>query len=344
MGDAPSSEGQGAPRRTPAPTAGRTRSMVPGRTGTSTARATTPQPGGRMQFRPVMPQRRRAPSTGVPAEAAPTAAPAPEASAPRARRAPMEMTASGPFALGPNAKTASSSSIRTAATRPAMSGAGPTTSNAPADDDDVEATGVDIHDMHELDAAAPQPLLKAPPQFKRETPQIKSEGNELEMAVDSALATDTPDVNRAQALDLSESEDEEGEDELAGRFVASLQDGQSEGQTFLFQFPRPFPTFTASPPAKEDSEVVDVDAPAKPAPPPAEGQVGELQIFESGRVLLHLGGIPFDITGGSETSFLQQVMLLDADQQRALCLGELDAKLLATPDLAYLLDQTHVDP
>ena len=35
-------------------------------------------------------------------------------------------------------------------------------------------------------------------------------------------------------------------------------------------------------------------------------------------------------------------MVLDAAEQKAECLGELDAKLVATPDLEYLLGRQHV--
>lgn len=302
-----------------------------------------------MQFRPVMPQRRRTPSAG-PSERTDKAesTPAAPATAPRVRpaRPPVEMTASGPFALGPTEKTAPSG-VRAAAQRPALapkageSSAGPKTvrraPQVPAGDEDEDDT-IDIHNVHELDEHAPQTLLKPPPQFKREPPQIKSEGGEL----DDVEMAEAQDVNEAQALDLSESEDEEGEEELAGRFVNSFQEGGSEGQTFLFQFPRPFPAFrtTAEPVAKPDAspDVVAVDAPdtASPPPPPA-GEAGRLNIYRSGRVVLTLGDVPYEITDGCETSFLQQVMLLDAEQQRALCLGQLDAKLVATPDLAYLL-------
>ena len=336
-------------------TQGRTTSMVPGRAGS--ARPTTPQPtAGRMQFRPVIPQRRRTPSAapapdGQQSTATPEPKRVPSSAHPQRPRVrpPMEMTASGPFALGPTDKP--SSSRAAAAQRPAMAaapGARPTRPSATSSiagqagagaGDDDEDFSIDIHDVHQLDAAAPQPLLQAPLQFKREKTEVKTETADME-DVEMTPAEATEDVNQAQALDLSESEEEEDEDALASRIVSSIGQGESEGRTFLFQFPRPFPQFrtTQEPVSKADVEGDD-DAvvPVDPAPPATHGEIGRLEIYRSGRAVLYVGDIPYDVTSGCETSFLQQVMLLDAEQRHALCLGELSAKMVATPNLSYVL-------
>ncbi|WFC95832.1 hypothetical protein MBRA1_002486 [Malassezia brasiliensis] len=205
--------------------------------------------------------------------------------------------------------------------------------------EDDEDFSIDIHDVHQLDAAAPQPLLQAPPQFKREKSEVKKEAEDMD-DVEMTPADATEDVNQAQALDLSESEEEEDEDALASRIVSSIGQGESEGRTFLFQFPRPFPQFrtTQEPVAKADVEGDD-DAvvPIDPAPPATHGEIGRLEIYRSGRAVLYVGDIPYDVTSGCETSFLQQVMLLDAEQRQAMCLGELSAKMVATPNLSYVL-------
>ncbi|WFD00261.1 hypothetical protein MYAM1_003009 [Malassezia yamatoensis] len=338
--------------------------MVPSRAESS--RSSTPQPSaGRMQFRPVIPQRRRPSSVGPSTNYTDDqqAANRTEDSStrlsvrPRIRPA-MEMTASGPFALGPTHKP--SSSRATAARRPtsnsqASSGLAKPPTTAPSFSDTApmdigtglnahEDDAIDIHDVHQLDARAPQPLLKAPPQFKRERLEVKEEAMDMDQIQSPTHASDTEEVNHAQALDLSESEDEEGEDELAGRFTSSIEKGESDDHLFLMQFPRPFPKFrtTPNPPTKLDAE--DEVQPAESAQEPSEntqGQIGEMQIYRSGRAVLTIGGIPYEITSGCETSFLQQVMLLDPEQQLAVCLGELNAKMVATPDLTYLLEHAH---
>lgn len=342
--------GRGRPTRggTPNPQ-GRTTSMVPGRA--QTARSVTPQPtAGRMQFRPVIPQRRRTPGAGSqPASRESSATPQPASTAAQPARPhprqPKEMTASGPFALGPTDKPGGLSRAA-AAQRPVMTVSASAPKSKPMHasgsvGEDEDEVSIDIHDVQQLDDAAPQALLQPPPRFKREKTEIKSEAEEMQDV--PAEPAESGDINQSQALDLSESEEEEGEDELAGRFVSSVQLGESNGNTFLFQFPRPFPTFRATPEpvTKPDADAEDVVPVETPAPPPTQGQAGRLQIYHSGRAVLYLGDIPYEITSGCETSFLQQVMLLDADQQRALCFGELNAKMVATPDLSYLLDHAH---
>ncbi|WFD44237.1 hypothetical protein MPSI1_002903 [Malassezia psittaci] len=343
---------------------GRTRSMVPSRAESS--RSSTPQPSaGRMQFRPVIPQRRRPSSVGPSTNSTDDqqAAKSSEDSSTRlsARprvRPPMEMTASGPFALGPTHKP--SSSRATAAHRPALNsqassslaGLAKSSTSVPDSSDTTpldlgtglnahEDDAIDIHDVHQLDARAPQPLLKAPPQFKRERPEVKEEAMDIDQIQLPTHGSGTEEVNHAQALDLSESEDEEGEDELAGRFASSIEKGESDDRIFLMQFPRPFPQFrtTPNPPAKVDlDDQVQSVEPTQEPPEKTQGQIGEMQIYRSGRAVLTIGGIPYEITSGCETSFLQQVMLLDPEQQLAVCLGELNAKMVATPDLTYLLE------
>ena len=345
--------------------AGRTTSMVPGRSVSAGGSGQSPaQSGaGRMVFRPVMPPRRRpsgtpgasTPLSSAPATPSPPAGtPPPPASRPRGPpRPPPQMTASGPFALGPNDQRAARTNTRAAAAgRAPLTAAqapGLTTSvserssatpAASAGSDEEDVTVVDIQRVHELDDRAPQALRTSDVQAKAEPRALKEEG----------ARTASPDVNAAQALDLSDTEEEEGEDELAGRFVSCIQEGDSEGRLFLFQFPQSLPSWGAADASslemKDEVEVVEdpstSSVQAGNAPPRPEGEVGRLNIYADGRVALQLGGAPFDITGGCEVDFLQQVMVLDAAEQKAECLGELDAKLVATPDLEYLLGRQHV--
>ena len=277
-------------------------------------------------FRPVMPQRRRTPSAASTPEPKPE--PTPEPRRPRSAgprpRPPIEMTATGPFAMGVAERSAPRTSARTASRIPQKMQT--TMATSERTDDADERNTIDIDQVQELDDAAPQTLMQAPLAVKRENMPIKMEED-----------MSNNETNAQQALDLSESEDEEGEDELAGRFGTSLQEGSSDGQLFLFQFPTKIPSFSNEVEAEADAPKPDPDAPPLP---PVEGQIGQLDIYQDGRVILRLGDVPYLLTGGSDTSFLQQVMLLNPQAQQAQCLGELDAKLVATPDLDYLLDQT----
>ncbi|WFD34969.1 hypothetical protein MCUN1_001815 [Malassezia cuniculi] len=311
------------------PAPGRTTSMVPGR-GTTPA----PAPGAsRMVFRPVMAQRRKTPvPADVPAKQEAPDMPRPAAARgpgrggrarPSSMRPPVEMTATGPFALGPT-EAPSSSRSRTAIPRPVSVGIAPAASSSGTsmmsahvdsalDDDGVRY--IDMRRVQDLDAMAPQSLLEPPEgRIKKE---VKKEG-----------------ANTSQALDLSESETEEDEADIAERFSATLESNGSDQSVFLFQFPQVFPQFSATPvdlqakePKEEDEEMPEAKygagaaqqpLPTPPAPAPApEGQIGRLDIYRNGRAVLMIGDVPFELNDGCETSFLQQLMLLDPGRQEA---------------------------
>ncbi|WFD20986.1 hypothetical protein MCAP1_003241 [Malassezia caprae] len=340
-GHAPRRRITGPSTRAPAP--GRTMSMVPSRTSAAvgtpataspvespaTSRSSTPQPSAsRIQFRPVMPQRRRTPSATAPAVKS-EAEERPKPSRPATRptpRPPREMTATGPFALGA-ASSSSSSSRRAAALAAPMRASTPATptvaATAPAApvSGGPEARSVDIEHVHELDDMAPQSLMQAPPSIKREASPTKPE------PMDEA-----PDVNESQALDLSDNEDDVEED-TPSFLSSSLQSGVQSGQLFLFQLPQSGLSFQRAD-APEDAHKAENGTPMA-----TEGHIGHLDVYPSGRIVLRIGDMPYDVAGGSESSFLQQVMLLDTERQAAECLGELNGKVVVTPQLDYLMER-----
>lgn len=71
---------------------------------------------------------------------------------------------------------------------------------------------------------------------------------------------------------------------------------------------------------------------------PPEGQIGRLDVFRDGRVHFRFGAdLVMDVTGGSQASFLQHVMIIDEDAQRATTLGELRRKFVVAPEIASML-------
>lgn len=301
--------------------------MVPSRTGTGGPA----QGAGRIMFRPVMAQRRRTPG---PAEMPKKETVAQEPLAQPAQRPPTrgrgrtsaarsqpEMSASGPFALGPiehgRARATAPRPVAPLVTAP---GAAP--EQQTTDDDGINF--IDMRRVQDLDAMAPQSLLELPRDKVKE--EVKAEGAEN---------------STAQALDLSDSEPEDDEADIARRFTSTLESGHSDQNVFLFQFPQVFPQFSAVPSdlqAKNEDgvepEVVDAGIAPSPAP---EGQIGQLNIHADGRAVLMVGDVPFELSDGCEVSFLQQLMMLDPERQQAVCMGELDNKFVATPQLEYLL-------
>ncbi|WFD24668.1 hypothetical protein MEQU1_003371 [Malassezia equina] len=241
------------------------------------------------------------------------------------------MTATGPFALGAAQSSSTTSTRRAAALAATLSATTPSSvpmaTASPALGAGVEARGVDIDHVHELDDMAPQSLMQAPPSMKREPSPTKVE------PMDS-----TPDVNESQALDLSDNEDD-AEENMSSFLSSSLQSGQPSGKLFLFQFPQTHLAFQ-----RADAPVDEAAPKAENGTPPAsEGHIGHLDVYPSGRMVLRIGDLPYDVGGGSESSFLQQVVLLDAERQSAECLGELSGKVVVTPQLDALMERVRMD-
>lgn len=70
-----------------------------------------------------------------------------------------------------------------------------------------------------------------------------------------------------------------------------------------------------------------------------EGQIGRLDIYRDGRVQLNFGnGLVMDVTGGSQSSFLQQILIMDPQQQKATTIGEIDRKFVVAPEISSMLD------
>ncbi|KAK9460405.1 RNA polymerase III RPC4-domain-containing protein [Lipomyces oligophaga] len=73
----------------------------------------------------------------------------------------------------------------------------------------------------------------------------------------------------------------------------------------------------------------------------SEGLVGRLIIRKSGRVSLIYGGIEMDVNRGSQTEFLQDIVVIDdtPDNYKATLLGQVVKKVVATPNIDSLFDK-----
>ncbi|KAF8269850.1 RNA polymerase III RPC4-domain-containing protein [Lactarius quietus] len=364
-----------------------------------------------MKFVPTLPIRRKKEYE----PAAPAPAPAPtSASAERGRAAapsrppPPEMTASGPFAMGPSQAGSSAwrsgprvSAIPTVPRGPhdpAALGAGLTKTAAPAlkkeehaeprvhVDDDAEVysdpdEGVEIVDMrnvHTMDWMAPESLKweSSRERSKKRVAKAKKQEEEDEQALSKGkvkqgpIATEGPpaddlgDINLANALDLSESEEEEVMEDIIDDFARDSEDqGLQQERLYFFQFPSPFPTFVSKPsePSEDPGEQSHVSEPQvkrvsfsadtkppasvpedvdKDKPPPhVDGVIGQLEIYKSGAVKMRLAnGILLDVTAGTQSSFLQQAVHVDPASKNLRVLGEVGRRFVVTPDIDSLLE------
>ncbi|KAE9406994.1 hypothetical protein BT96DRAFT_874956 [Gymnopus androsaceus JB14] len=292
------------------------------------------------------------------------------------------MMASGPFALGPAAAGTSSSSRRFAPAAapipiptksgPSSLGIGLSQTAAPKikteerktkvdEDEEVYSDpdeGVEIIDMekvHKMDWMAPESigkerLAKKP---KKEDPDVGAAG----------------EINLANALNLSESEDEEELETIIDDFAKLNNDtdmniDDDAHRLYFFQFPSPFPSFTTNP-----SAIVQKDASSTPAAKKVsfatdvksevevqasssqgtstaaetkeevDGMIGHLEIYRSGAVKMRLAnGILLDVNAGTQASFLQQAVHLDLNENRLAVLGEITKHFIVTPDVDVLLN------
>ncbi|KAJ7801872.1 RNA polymerase III RPC4-domain-containing protein [Mycena olivaceomarginata] len=278
-------------------------------------------------------------------------------------RPPVELTASGPFAMGPamsgnNARRSvprSNFAIPTPGTDRSSLGAGPHAHNdLKGEDEEVYSEPdegveiIDMEDVRQMDWMAPERKVK------KEEPADDGVGA-------APAAADKVEVDTANALDLSESEEEEEFEDLIEHFA------RQEPVTEVL----PFPTFAAPAAAIPDSvpEVVaesstkkvsfadDVKAGslpgsargsmAPPEPPAAvkpdenpliDGIIGTLEVYRSGAVKMRLhNGILLDVTAATQPSFLQHAVSLDLAEKRLTILGEVNKRFVVSPDIETLL-------
>ncbi|BEI88178.1 uncharacterized protein CcaverHIS019_0108960 [Cutaneotrichosporon cavernicola] len=156
------------------------------------------------------------------------------------------------------------------------------------------------------------------------------------------------DIDAANALDLSESEDEEYEEDMEGDFVFVPGMDNPEDKLFTFQFPTTFPRFASRDPQPEEEKKEDVKPPPaalrkKKVLPPPEGRVGTLVVMKSGKVKLVLGegeqGIVMNVNAGVPSTFLTQLVHVDGKKHSTTVLGEVHKSYTAMPDVDRLLDQ-----
>ncbi|PBK99267.1 hypothetical protein ARMGADRAFT_1160985 [Armillaria gallica] len=284
----------------------------------------------------------------------------------RGRGAPrqqLEMTASGPFALGPamagNAATRRRPvNIAVPSTRPSTSSLSSTPApriksegkdkdKAPQDDEENYSDpdeGVEIVDMENvknMDWMAPESLKKVKGAVKK----AKKEEQQPE------------EVDTSNALNLSESEEEEELEDIIEDFAQQApedpDDTLRQDRLYFFQFPAPFPAFTPKgeappPPLPTDKKRVsfapnvkaEVPAPAEEKEKPVvDGTIGRLEIYRSGAVKMRLAnGILLDVMAATQPSFLQHAVSLDMKEKKLNVLGEVNKRFVVAPDVDGLLE------
>lgn len=68
-----------------------------------------------------------------------------------------------------------------------------------------------------------------------------------------------------------------------------------------------------------------------------EGIAGKLRLHKSGKLTMLLGNIVMDISQGTDAEFLQDVVALSPEDQKAVLLGQIRRKMIVSPDIEELL-------
>ncbi|KAF4610620.1 hypothetical protein D9613_006819 [Agrocybe pediades] len=297
----------------------------------------------------------------------------------------IEMTASGPFAMGPamagnsSRKTAISSTFvpsvpsdNARTTGANLSQSAPpllrkdlTSKNSQVKEEDEEVysdpdEGVEIIDMEnvrQMDWMAPESLRK-------ERQPVKKVKKEEEME-----DIKTGEVDASNALNLSESEDEDELEDIIEDFATQANvdtdDSMREERLYFFQFPSPFPVFSVKPdaamvvdsvtgaesgkkvtfapnvkldPAPAPEASTPSSMPVETEPTAIDGVIGQLEVYRSGAVKIRLSnGILLDVNAATQPSFLQQAVYLDRTSKKMSVIGEVNKQFVASPNVDVLL-------
>ncbi|KAA0044650.1 DNA-directed RNA polymerase III subunit rpc4-like [Cucumis melo var. makuwa] len=124
-----------------------------------------------------------------------------------------------------------------------------------------------------------------------------------------------------------------------------LQDENTENTKYFFQLPArlPLPKQSSTATGKEkvgnsrssnSTSSSDLDDLKKLS----AGCMGKLLIYKSGAIKLRLGDILYDVSSGSDCSFLQHVVAINTEKGQCCDLGDIGKRVVVTPDISSLLN------
>ena len=70
------------------------------------------------------------------------------------------------------------------------------------------------------------------------------------------------------------------------------------------------------------------------------GTVGKLVVYKSGKMRMKIGAFVYDVAAGADCSFLQNVVAVDIDGQKASVLGDISKRFVVSPNVDLLLSET----
>ncbi|KAI3666773.1 hypothetical protein L6452_41810 [Arctium lappa] len=97
----------------------------------------------------------------------------------------------------------------------------------------------------------------------------------------------------------------------------------------------------------EDSETTSSSKPVKPTGPSSKacslkelpsGFMGKMLVYKSGAVKLKLGDHLYNVDGGLDCTFAQDVVAINTEEKHCCNIGELNKRAIITPDIDSVLD------
>ncbi|XP_038879339.1 DNA-directed RNA polymerase III subunit rpc4-like [Benincasa hispida] len=135
------------------------------------------------------------------------------------------------------------------------------------------------------------------------------------------------------------------EDSVIPALDLGLLDEKTENTKYFFQLPArlPLPKQSSTATGKEkvgnlrssksmgSSELGDLKK-------LSAGCMGKLLIYKSGAIKLRLGDTLYDVSSGSDCSFLQHVVAINTKEGQCCDLGDIGKRVIVTPDISSLLN------
>ncbi|ESO93285.1 hypothetical protein LOTGIDRAFT_232725 [Lottia gigantea] len=187
--------------------------------------------------------------------------------------------------------------------------------------------------------------IKSDLKVEKEDEEDSKSSNDTEMKCDEKLKTSSsPRKFKNEIMD-----------DLSCKSIFSKFGKAEEGELIFFQLPdtlpglpptrkqdsdKPSDTSTTTDSNKTDTETVSDRLSTCSLADFSEGQIGKLQIRKSGKIELLIGNVKLDVTAGTPSGFLQEVVSVNtADGTGSMCvLGHIKHRLICTPNFESLLD------
>ncbi|KAI0501884.1 hypothetical protein KFK09_016829 [Dendrobium nobile] len=134
------------------------------------------------------------------------------------------------------------------------------------------------------------------------------------------------------------------EDKINAAQKLGLMETSDEPKMIFLQLPFDLPS--AKPPDEEKgpgNKAADESSTACKLKDPPGGFMGKLLVYRSGKVTMKMGEVLFDVSPGIDTTFVEELVAVNAKERHYCVLGELNKHAVVTPDIDALLDDSDSD-